>query len=429
MPVPSPVRRPVTYPASRMGAAIATGMLPEPALSWEFARGEAMGALAVTRSGATATFVDGTGVRRTAAANSARYDHDPATGRLLGLLREPQRTNLALYSDDASNANWFKEGSVTVTGTARIVETAGTSAHGLTQAPTLAGSTAYVMSADLLPLGRRYVQAILYPGGGSHVWATFDLEDGVVVEGSTSVVAGMRRAEGGRWRCWVRGTSAAVPSSPYVSWLSATASGGLAPSIAGLDGDAFEIRAIQVEAGHCTTSPIATTSASVQRNADAILLSGVPFTGAWNAAEGSALVEWSMLDAPAGSAFPPLLSFNDGGGNERLNLFLSEASGGFFLGCVDGGAAQVTGMTVPGVAYDGTPQRMAGGWRLNTIRMAAMGTLSALDTSATIPTVTQMQVGDQASALGPASTPIWFRRVHYWPRRLSDEQLRLLSAA
>lgn len=389
--------------------------------------GAQTGGLTVTRSGATATYVGADGMRATAAANAPRYDHDPATGRLLGLLREPQRTNLALYSDDASNANWFKEGSVTVTGTARIVETAGTSAHGLTQAPTLAGSTAYVMSADLLPLGRRYVQAILYPGGGSHVWATFDLEDGVVVEGSTSVVAGMRRAEGGRWRCWVRGTSAAVPSSPYVSWLSATASGGLAPSIAGLDGDAFEIRAIQVEAGHCPTSPIATTSASVQRNADAIVLSGAPFNQVWNPAEGTALVEWSMLDAPAGSAFPPLLSFNDGGGNERINLFLSEASGGFFMGCVDGGAAQVTGMTVPGAAYDGTPQRIAGAWRLNTIRMAAMGTLSALDTSATLPTVTQMQVGDQASALGPASTPVWFRRIAYWGVRLPDDVLAAVT--
>lgn len=405
---------------------IAAWMAPPPSYFVDFL-GAQTGGLAVTRSGSNATYFGSDGARGTAAANTPRIDHNPATLARLGLLREPARTNIALYSDDASNASWYKD-NVTIDGTGAVVENSATSAHAITQGLTLSGSTLYTASAETQASGRRYVQCLVDPGDATNYrWATFDLQDGVVTDQGSGVVATIRPAGGGYWLCAVAFTSAGSPSSPYVSWHASNADTGFYPSYAGSSAEAFLIRGIQVEAGHCPTSRIATTSASVQRNADAIVLSGAPFNQVWNAAEGTALVEWSMMDAPVASAFPPLLSFNDTGGNERINLFLSEASDGFFLGCVDGGAAQVTGMTVTGAAYDGTVQRIAGAWKLNTIRMAAMDTLSALDTSATIPTVTQMQVGDQASALGPASTPVWFRRIAYWGVRLPDEVLVALT--
>ena len=404
----------------------AAWMAPPPTYYVDFL-GAQTGGLTVTRSGATATYVGADGSRATAAANAQRIDHDPVTLARTGLMREPARTNLVLYSDDASNANWFKD-NVTIDGTGAVVENSATSAHAITQSFTLTGNAVYTASAECKESGRRYVQALADPGDATNFrWAMFDLQNGTVTDEGAGVTATIRAAPGGYWLCSIVYTTAAVPSAPYVSWHASDAATGFYPSYEGSGEEAFLIRGIQLEAGHCPTSRIATTSATVSRNADAIGLSGAPFNQIWNAAEGTALVEWSMLDAPAGSAFPPLLSFNDGGGNERINLFLSEASDGFFLGCVDGGAAQVTGMTVPGAAYDGTVQRIAGAWKLNTIRMAAMGTLSALDTSATIPTVTQMQVGDQASALGPASTPVWFRRIAYWGVRLPDEVLVALT--
>jgi hypothetical protein len=44
------------------------------------------------------TFVDADGIIRSAAANEPRFDHDPATGRCLGLLVEEARTNACPYS-------------------------------------------------------------------------------------------------------------------------------------------------------------------------------------------------------------------------------------------------------------------------------------------------------------------------------------------
>ena len=54
-----------------------------------------------TRS-STGTYVGADGLIKTAAADEARFDHDPETGESLGLLIEEQRTNLITYSEDFS---------------------------------------------------------------------------------------------------------------------------------------------------------------------------------------------------------------------------------------------------------------------------------------------------------------------------------------
>jgi hypothetical protein len=61
----------------------------------------------------TGTYVDASGILRTAGANQPRIDHNFATGEGLGLLVEEARTNLALHSEDFSNAYWLKTASGT----------------------------------------------------------------------------------------------------------------------------------------------------------------------------------------------------------------------------------------------------------------------------------------------------------------------------
>lgn len=52
------------------------------------------------------TFVDAGGIIRSAAANEPRFDHDPATGRCLGLLMEEARTNYTTNSNTLSGSSW-----------------------------------------------------------------------------------------------------------------------------------------------------------------------------------------------------------------------------------------------------------------------------------------------------------------------------------
>jgi hypothetical protein len=63
--------------------------------------------------GSDGTYIDASGVIRTAGANQPRFEFDPITGASKGLLIEESRTNLALHSEDFSNAYWLKTASET----------------------------------------------------------------------------------------------------------------------------------------------------------------------------------------------------------------------------------------------------------------------------------------------------------------------------
>jgi len=56
----------------------------------------------------SATYTDASGVIQTAATNAPRWDYDPVTHALRGLLIEEQRTNNLLWSTDFGNAVWVE---------------------------------------------------------------------------------------------------------------------------------------------------------------------------------------------------------------------------------------------------------------------------------------------------------------------------------
>jgi len=69
-----------------------------PALVLDFTQGTLPSPLAFTRN-SPATYFDENGVLKTAAANTPRFDYDPTTGMLRGLLIEEHRTNLLTHSE------------------------------------------------------------------------------------------------------------------------------------------------------------------------------------------------------------------------------------------------------------------------------------------------------------------------------------------
>ena len=58
----------------------------------------------------SATYIDASGFIQMAATNAPRWDYDPVTHALRGVLIEEQRTNVLLQSGDMSNAAWAKSG-------------------------------------------------------------------------------------------------------------------------------------------------------------------------------------------------------------------------------------------------------------------------------------------------------------------------------
>lgn len=65
--------------------------------SWDFTGGTMPAGVTFTRAG-SATYFDAEGVLQTASADVPRFDHDPASGALRGLLVEPSATNRLLNS-------------------------------------------------------------------------------------------------------------------------------------------------------------------------------------------------------------------------------------------------------------------------------------------------------------------------------------------
>ena len=83
-----------------------------PSLNLNFARSKTLDPRITFERASVGTYVDENGLIKTAAADEARFDHDPATGESFGLLIEESRTNLITYSEDISNAAWAKTGSL-----------------------------------------------------------------------------------------------------------------------------------------------------------------------------------------------------------------------------------------------------------------------------------------------------------------------------
>lgn len=80
----------------------------------------------------TATYFGSDGLLKTAAVDEARVEYDPATGEVLGLLIEEQRTNSLLHNRDLSNGVW--SGAATQAKNAVGIDGVSNSAHTITDA-------------------------------------------------------------------------------------------------------------------------------------------------------------------------------------------------------------------------------------------------------------------------------------------------------
>jgi hypothetical protein len=156
-------------------------------------------------------------------------------------------------------------------------------------------------------------------------------------------------------------------------------------------GDAIDVDYCQSEAGAFgPTSPIVTGSANVTRAGDNPLtaLAGVmPALGSEYTVYFKMVGTTPLADANSFRA----LAVNDGTANERIEGYINTTFGGFTVH--DGGVLQASldvAGSRPAVA---TVVKGAARIKLNDCRSAANGTLSAQDTSVTLPTVTQLQVG------------------------------------
>lgn len=235
----------------------------------------------LTRASAGTRF-DATGSLVGAAANVARFDYDPATLALRGLLIEGAATNLLLSSEAFDGAAWPNAGSsvtanaaVSPAGTTtadKLAESSGTGQHRTQQTIATTAGQAYGYSLFVKAAERSSVWLRL-SGASVYAAATFDLNLGTV-SGATGTAAIMPLA-GGWWRLAVSGVADAASTIAYLNLADAGGNSGYTGTV----GSGLLVWGAQCETG-AVSSYVATAGAAVSRSPDVAMLgwggSGVP---------------------------------------------------------------------------------------------------------------------------------------------------------
>jgi hypothetical protein len=378
------------------------GTFETPTLDLNPALAETLDVITAVRAG-VATYTDASGLIQSATANTVRVDYSlgyPA------MLIEPSATNLVAYSEEFSNSWWVKLDATMEVGHAAPDGT--TNAYKLIEDTSDSAHRAY--NADITALGTISVYAKqgdsnnrlfqIKRDGSSNSWSWFDLQAGTV-EYQTQGVASIEDAGNGWKRCTFTPTNA---NSTFVFGMS---DGGLdrSESYQGDGTSGVYIWGAQLEAGSVATSYIPTSGSAVTRAADNLSITGSAFSDFYNQSEGTIYAEFTPRIIQ--STTNTLFEISDGTSSDRM---FSLIQNGYSLYVTDTTLqAQLNG----GIANANSLNRWSGSYKLNKVEISMNGGSVVLDTSATIPTVNRLNLGERQFTNYQLNGHI--KRLIYWP--------------
>ena len=359
---------------------------------------------------------------QTAAANVARFGHDPVTGESKGLLIEEQRTNLLTNSAlvyNTINTNVVQDTIApdgTVSGCSIIATAANTTAYASRGGISFTSGTAYTFSIYVKrPAATPYV----YLTSNSPVVIPFAVIfniDTVAVEsgsGSISSVGNGWYRLSGTATCGTTGTQT-VYVVPVIDGVTQNPTNFKYPTYIGQV--MIQQWGVQLEAGSFPTSYIPTTTAQVTRSADAASMTGSSFTSWYTQGEGSYLLEFSAIGVSLADRIHCTLT---SGNNDVFDSISSRNYNSSFV------TAIYYGSTIQASAgtYALTPQsklKTAVGFKNNDCIGATQGVLSVQDSNVQLPNISALKF--------PSLGCNHISRFTYYPKRLSNTQLQSLTS-
>jgi len=400
-----------------------------PIFDLDFASGEALDPRVAFARGTTGTYFDRNGRLRTAPINQPRVDHDPLTGRPLGLLVEEARTNLLKYSETfavpwltsvgaftgarntAPNGNnamvWFDEYTATAW---RLFY----------QDVTLTAGATYTASI-FAKIGTRFRFTLSIQTASGTAQASFNLKALTTITaaagGGSVAGASIQHVGGGIYRCSFTGIAHPTETAGKVQFNLLGDDGSLIYS--GSEFNGIWLWGAQLEAGSYPTSYIATTSATATRAADfAAVMANV--VAGLNALEGTLLLETSRNYIPAGTS--DLLLFSNSTGTEFHRI--SADSAGTPRASTRVGGADTVSITGP-FSLSGGLVNIGYAWKAGDCAAAINGGMMGTSSSTSMPTgMDRVWIG---SLNGGNVYRHHVRRARVYPRRLTNAALRRMT--
>ncbi len=366
----------------------------------------------------------------TAAANVARFEHNPVTRESLGLEIEEGRTNLVLRSEEFDNAAWTKTASSITANTVvapdgsltgdKWVESSSNEAHWFAQDVSITSGVAYTITIFAKQAERSVLQITSSTSmqGNGNAFQNFDLATGTLGSSLGGKTASITPVGNGWLRCQFTDTASATASGRFIiAVVNSTA----ATRLQAYQGNGFSgifIWGAQLEAGAFATSYIPTVASQVTRSADAASMTGTNFSSWYRADEGTMYAETVSPSPATGQTY---LSA-DINAQTRMSMYTNAGAGSWFVR--DSNVTQAlisSGSVTAGVSF-----KMAGAYKVNDFSAAAQGSLGTPDTSGVVPAVGAGSFFIGSYSLG-AQLNGTVKKLAYYPARLTNAQLQALT--
>jgi hypothetical protein len=397
------------------------------------------GDLTFTRA-SDATRVNSDGEIESVATGVPRLDY--SQGSCPSLLLEPQRTNLALSSDDLTNATYWTVLATRFTSSTTtsilgannafiFTEAIALDSHNIFAAsanrPTSTSGATYTISAYFKQGTRRYAGITVGSGGsGIHVfldtttWAITDAKRFGVntnwVYLSSQIV--LSPNSGGWYRLSVTfRTDAALTLIPSIFASNVSTSASSEPTYLG-DGSTIICGQPQLELGAYPTSYIKTTTATVTRIADAASKTGI--SSLIGQTEGTLFAEVDMSNWESPDR---VLAISDGTSTNRVIIIMNTVQRFRFLATV-GGAGQ---LDFSSSSLSNGIHKVAVGYKENDFAFYIDGVEVGTDTSALVPACTDVYLGKVETAGSGQFFGNGIKQAALFPTRLTNSQLAQLT--
>ncbi len=367
------------------------------------------------------------GTLESKAAGALRHDYDPYTGEYLGWLLEYQSTNYLLNSEQTdlwTTTNVTVSASMTDapdgTGTAdSITDNATSGLHYVSQTVAYNSNQVWTYSVYVKAGTGRYVYLnIVDSTSNNYVRGSFDLQTQTTATATlgtgTGVSCQMTPCANGWYRLSVTGQPSTTSDSSVKAHL--YMSGSLTGTTYSGTGSTVYAWGHMLELSTYRTSYIKTTTASASRSSDSIKW----LTGSWtNDAEGTFVLEFKPFTNNAGEVF----RHDDGTANNGRRIHVTQSTLAMSTFELIAGNSHNSGIS-SGPSINNGYVKVAYGYGSGSAIGAGNNVLAASNPYCASG-LTEMHLG--ISGHGASTFSGWVRQFMYFPRKLSDSDIKSLS--